>query len=143
MKKINDVDFKYTKENIEQYFKNKDDHMKMTIKNRIIFFRLSQNLNQLNFSKKINISRSTICEIENGKNIPSTSCLVAIAKNFDNLNIEWLITGNGKMLKYEFIDSSVIFELIQKCSNKQRQEVHKLIKDKMYLDKLDDNYQLD
>jgi DNA-binding XRE family transcriptional regulator len=137
------VDFKYTKENIEQYFKNKDDHMKMTIKDRIIFFRLSQNLNQLNFSKKINISRSTICEIENGKNIPSTSCLVAIAKNFDNLNIEWLITGNGKMLKYEFIDSSVIFELIQKCSNKQRQEVHKLIKDKMYLDKLDDNYQLD
>jgi DNA-binding XRE family transcriptional regulator len=143
MKKINDVDFKYTKENIEQYFKNKDDHMKMTIKDRIIFFRLSQNLNQLNFSKKINISRSTICEIENGKNIPSTSCLVAIAKNFDNLNIEWLITGNDKMLKYEFIDSSVIFELIQKCSNKQRQEVHKLIKDKMYLDKLDDNYQLD
>jgi DNA-binding XRE family transcriptional regulator len=143
MKKINDVDFKYTKENIEQYFKIKDDHMKMTIKDRIIFFRLSQNLNQLNFSKKINISRSTICEIENGKNIPSTSCLVAIAKNFDNLNIEWLITGNGKMLKYEFIDSSVIFELIQKCSNKQRQEVHKLIKDKMYLDKLDDNYQLD
>jgi len=143
MKKINDVDFKYTKENIEQYFKNKDYHMKMTIKDRIIFFRLSQNLNQLNFSKKINISRSTICEIENGKNIPSTSCLVAIAKNFDNLNIEWLITGNGKMLKYEFIDSSVIFELIQKCSNKQRQEVHKLIKDKMYLDKLDDNYQLD
>jgi DNA-binding XRE family transcriptional regulator len=143
MKKINDVDFKYTKENIEQYFKNKDDHMKITIKDRIIFFRLSQNLNQLNFSKKINISRSTICEIENGKNIPSTSCLVAIAKNFDNLNIEWLITGNGKMLKYEFIDSSVIFELIQKCSNKQRQEVHKLIKDKMYLDKLDDNYQLD
>jgi DNA-binding XRE family transcriptional regulator len=143
MKKINDVDFKYTKENIEQYFKNKDDHMKMTIKDRIIFFRLSQNLNQLNFSKKINISRSTICEIENGKNIPSTSCLVAIAKNFDNLNIEWLITGNDKMLKYEFIDSSVIFELIQKCSNKQRQEVYKLIKDKMYLDKLDDNYQLD
>jgi DNA-binding XRE family transcriptional regulator len=143
MKKINDVDFKYTKENIEQYFKNKDDHMKITIKDRIIFFRLSQNLNQLNFSKKINISRSTICEIENGKNIPSTSCLVAIAKNFDNLNIEWLITGNGKMLKYEFIDSSVIFELIQKCSNKQRQEVHKLIKDKMYLDNLDDNYQLD
>jgi DNA-binding XRE family transcriptional regulator len=117
--------------------------MKMTIKDRIIFFRLSQNLNQLNFSKKINISRSTICEIENGKNIPSTSCLIAIAKNFDNLNIEWLITGNDKMLKYEFIDSSVIFELIQKCSNKQRQEVHKLIKDKMYLDKLDDNYQLD
>jgi exopolysaccharide biosynthesis predicted pyruvyltransferase EpsI len=37
MKKINDVDFKYTKENIEQYFKNKDDHMKMTIKDRIIF----------------------------------------------------------------------------------------------------------
>ena len=137
------MDFKYTKENIEQYFKNKDDHMKMTIKDRIIFFRLSQNLNQLNFSKKINISRSTICEIENGKNIPSTSCLIAIAKNFDNLNIEWLITGNDKMLKYEFIDSSVIFELIQKCSNKQRQEVHKLIKDKMYLDKLDDNYQLD
>lgn len=143
MKKINDVDFKYTKENIEQYFKNKDDHMKMTIKDRIIFFRLSQNLNQLNFSKKINISRSTICEIENGKNFPSTSCLIAIAKTFDNLNIEWLITGNDKMLKYEFIDSSVIFELIQKCSNKQRQEVHKLIKDKMYLDKLDDNYQLD
>ncbi len=47
------------------------------------------------------------------------------------------------MLKYEFIDSLVIFELIQKCSNKQRQEVHKLIKDKMYLDNLDDNYQLD
>ena len=143
MEKMNDVDFKDTIENVEIYFKNKDDHMKMTIKDRIIFFRLFENLNQINFSKKINISRSTICEIENGKNIPSTSCLVAIAKNFDNLNIEWLITGNGKMLKYEFIDSSVIFELIQKCSNKQRQEVYKLIKDKMYLDKLDDNYQLD
>jgi len=135
-------------ENIEQYYKNKnknkdedeDNHMKMTIKDRIILFRLSQNLNQLNFAKKINISRSTMCEIENGKNVPSTSCLLAIAKNFDNVDIEWLITGNGKMLKYEFIDSTVIFELIQKCSNKQKQEVHKWIKDKMYLDKLDDNY---
>ena len=134
MKKMNDIDFKYMTE-------NKDDHMKMTIKNRIIFFRLSQNLNQINFSKKINIPRSTICEIENGKISPSTSCLIAIAKNFDNVDIEWLITGNGKMLKYEFIDSTEIFELIQTCNNKQRQELHKMIKDKIYIDKLDDNYQ--
>ena len=106
---MNDIDFKNMTENIETYFKNKDDHMKMTIKDRIIFFRLFENLNQINFSKKINISRSTICEIESGKISPSTLCLIAIAKNFDNLNIEWLITGNGKMLKYVFIDSTEIF----------------------------------
>jgi DNA-binding XRE family transcriptional regulator len=139
---MNDIDFKNMTENIETYFKNKDDHMKMTIKDRIIFFRLFENLNQINFSKKINISRSTICEIESGKISPSTSCLIAIAKNFDNLNIEWLITGNGKMLKYEFIDSTEIFELIQQCNNKQRQEVHKMIKDKIYIDKLDEINQL-
>jgi transcriptional regulator with XRE-family HTH domain len=142
MEKMNDVDFKDTIENVEIYFKNKDDHMKMTIKDRLILFRLSENLNQLNFSKKINISRSTICEIENGKNFLSTSCLIAITKTFDNLNIEWLITGNGKMLKYEFIDSTEIFELIQTCNNKQRQELHKMIKDKIYIDKLDEINQL-
>jgi hypothetical protein len=54
MEKMNDVDFKDTIENVEIYFKNKDDHMKMTIKDRMILFRLSENLNQLNFSKKIN-----------------------------------------------------------------------------------------
>ena len=138
MKQNNDVDFKYTTENIEQYFDNKDDHMKTTIKDRMILFRLSQNLNQLNFSKKINISRSTICEVENGKIFLSTSCLIAIANNFENLNIEWLITGNGKMLKYEFIESTEILELIQTCSDEQRQEVHKIIKDKIYIDKLDE-----
>ena len=52
MEKMNDVDFKDTIENVEIYFKNKDDHMKMTIKDRMILFRLSENLNQLNFSKK-------------------------------------------------------------------------------------------
>ena len=52
MEKMNDIDFKNMTENIETYFKNKDDHMKMTIKDRIIFFRLFENLNQLNFSKK-------------------------------------------------------------------------------------------
>ncbi len=49
---MNDIDFKNMTENVEIYFKNKDDHMKMTIKDRMILFRLSENLNQLNFSKK-------------------------------------------------------------------------------------------
>ena len=44
MEKMNDVDFKDTIENVEIYFKNKDDHMKMTIKDRMILFRLSENL---------------------------------------------------------------------------------------------------
>lgn len=69
------------------------------INDRIIAVRKNKQLNQKEFSEIVKIARSTLSEVENGKNRPSTDLIVGIANSFKDINIDWVLTGNGEMLK--------------------------------------------
>ena len=57
----------------------------------------SQNLNANSLSKLVDLNRSSISHIVNGRNKPSVDMLEKILSIYPNLNLNWLITGFGSM----------------------------------------------
>lgn len=52
-------------------------------------------MNQTDFGKKIELTRSAICKIESGENNPSDQTIRLICNSF-NVNENWLRTGEGE-----------------------------------------------
>lgn len=65
---------------------------------RVKKLRKALNINQENFSKQINISRSHIASIENQKRTLTDRIIADICREF-KVNEEWLRTGKGDMFK--------------------------------------------
>lgn len=66
------------------------------INNRIKEIRKAVKLNQANFGKELFISQDTVSLLETGKQKPTERQLLDICLKFD-INIEWLMFGNGEM----------------------------------------------
>ena len=75
------------------------------------------NYNDLNSNKlaeNINVSRATISHIMSGRNKPSVDFLHKILNKYPDLNLNWLVTGNGSMkidnnIKKRIVDKVVVF----------------------------------
>ena len=61
----------------------------------------SEGLNANLLSKLVDLNRSSISHIVNGRNKPSFDMLEKILSIYPNLNLNWLITGFGTMHIYE------------------------------------------
>ena len=59
------------------------------------------NLSASRFADKLNTQPSSISHILSGRNKPSIDLLEKIALNFNEINMSWLITGNGDMISKE------------------------------------------
>jgi len=57
----------------------------------------SQSLNANSLSKLVDLNRSSISHIVNGRNKPSVDMLEKILSIYPNLNLNWLISGFGSM----------------------------------------------
>ncbi len=66
------------------------------MKNRITNIRKAAQLTQVEFAKRINISRNYVWMIENGQREPSDRTISDICREFD-VNESWLRTGEGQM----------------------------------------------
>ena len=73
----------------------------MDIASRLAKFIKVKKLSANELSKIIEIQRSTLSHILNGRNKPSLDLIERLSKGFNDLNIEWLILGVGEMLKSE------------------------------------------
>ena len=56
----------------------------------------NQSINASEFAKKINVQRSSISQILNGRNKPSLEIVTKICKEFPEIDVEWLIFGKDK-----------------------------------------------
>lgn len=72
--------------------------MNETIKDRLIKFLSHLQIGQGKFEKNCGMSNGTINNIKDGLSSPNLS---KIRKAYPNLSLEWLITGEGSMLKDE------------------------------------------
>ncbi len=70
----------------------------ISINKRISHIRKFNKLNQIEFSKLLNVKQSNISQIESGKIAPSLEILLKIISNF-NISCEWLLIGKGEMIK--------------------------------------------
>jgi len=73
--------------------------MNSTINERIEQIMNYEKLNYLSFGKKISFSDVVVGNIVKGRNKPSFDFIEKISQTFDWINIDWLITGTGEMLK--------------------------------------------
>jgi transcriptional regulator with XRE-family HTH domain len=67
--------------------------------NRLDKIREYYNLNQSNFSKKLGIKPSYYTNLKKGISGPSIIIVINIAFHFKQVDLFWLLTGEGEMLK--------------------------------------------
>ncbi|TGM10270.1 XRE family transcriptional regulator [Leptospira selangorensis] len=63
---------------------------------RLLQFRKSISFSQKQMAEQAEIDRSYIAHVENGST-PSSEFIIKLINAF-NISIDWLLTGNGKML---------------------------------------------
>jgi DNA-binding XRE family transcriptional regulator len=56
-------------------------------------------LNNSSFSKALGVNPTVMYNIRKGRNMPSYPILLKMALSFDNIDMNWVVTGNGNMLR--------------------------------------------
>ena len=66
---------------------------------RLLQFLQAQNLTQTQFADTLSVARGSVSNILSGRNKPGYDFLESLMLHFPALNLEWLLTGKGKMYK--------------------------------------------
>ena len=66
---------------------------------RLQQFLGAENISQSQFADSIGVARASVSHILAGRNKPGYDFILSMARHYPALNIEWLITGNGRMYK--------------------------------------------
>lgn len=74
----------------------------MSVKNRLIKYLSDNNIKKLHFEKEIGVSNGYINSL---KESPSVEKLELISNVYSDLDLTWLLTGEGSMLKSESPDT--------------------------------------
>ena len=64
---------------------------------RLQQFLAAENISQAQFADTIGVARASISHILAGRNKPGFDFIESTARHFPALNLEWLITGRGRM----------------------------------------------
>jgi transcriptional regulator with XRE-family HTH domain len=64
---------------------------------RLQRFLEAENITQSQLAEKLGVAKAGISHILAGRNKPSFEFILSMANNYPNLNLDWLITGKGKM----------------------------------------------
>lgn len=67
------------------------------MKERIASIMQKEGLTNAEFAEKIGISTSSLSHIFSGRNKPSLEVVMRIHKAYPNININWLLYGEGEM----------------------------------------------
>jgi transcriptional regulator with XRE-family HTH domain len=111
------------------------------INDRITLIRKYKLLNQKTFSEITGVARSTLSEVESGKNRPSSELIAGIANAFNDINIEWLLTGKDEMLKFGINGMSKveqILELVEPLNDSRKDELLRTIIEKRRIYEIED-----
>ena len=111
------------------------------INDRITLIRKYKLLNQKTFSEITGVARSTLSEVESGKNRPSSELIAGIANAFNDINIEWLLTGKDEMLKFDINGMSKveqILELVEPLNDNRKDELLRTIIEKRRIYEIED-----
>ena len=71
-----------------------------TVGKRLKSWRKHSMLKLVELSKKIRVSQGSLSDLENDKSLPSATTLANLCM-FSDINIYWLLTGRGPMIRQE------------------------------------------
>lgn len=84
---------------------------------RLLQFLNAENISQSVFADTIGVARASVSHILAGRNKPGFDFIESMGKHYPAVNLEWLITGKGKMYKQdqgifaEQIDNEPVMDL--------------------------------
>ena len=64
---------------------------------RLLQFLSAENITQSQLADTLNVARAGISHILSGRNKPGYDFIESLMLHYPDLNIEWLITGKGRM----------------------------------------------
>lgn len=67
---------------------------------RLQQFLSAENISQSSFAESIGVARASVSHILSGRNKPGFDFIENMARVYPTLNMEWLITGKGRMYKH-------------------------------------------
>ena len=70
----------------------------------------SRNISAAQFADEIGVQRSSVSHILTGRNNPSLDIILKILQRFPEINSDWILTGNGAMLKSDNVKRNTISE---------------------------------
>lgn len=71
---------------------------------RLQQFLAAENISQSQFADSIGVARASVSHILAGRNKPGFDFIERMARQYPELNLEWLITGRGRM--YDHVKSA-------------------------------------
>ena len=66
---------------------------------RLQQFIQAENINQAQLADSLSVARASVSNILSGRNKPGFDFLESLSRHYPDLNLEWLITGRGRMYK--------------------------------------------
>lgn len=68
---------------------------------RLQQFLSAENISQAQFADSIEVARASVSHVLAGRNKPGYDFIRSISDHYPKLNLEWLISGKGKMYKQD------------------------------------------
>ena len=78
-----------------------------TMNKRLEQFLGAENITQTQFAETLGVAKASVSHILAGRNKPGFEFIESLARKYPNLNLEWLISGRGRMYK-DSPDASLI-----------------------------------
>lgn len=72
---------------------------------RLQQFLQAENISQAQLADTLKVARASVSNILSGRNKPGFEFLESLSLHYPDLNLEWLVTGRGKMYKGRQDDS--------------------------------------
>lgn len=66
---------------------------------RLLQFLQAENITQAQFADILSVARGSVSHILSGRNKPGYDFLESLLLHYPNLNLDWLLTGKGRMYK--------------------------------------------
>ena len=66
---------------------------------RLEQFLGAENITQTQFAETLGVAKASVSHILAGRNKPGFEFIESLARKYPNLNLEWLISGRGRMYK--------------------------------------------
>ncbi len=95
--------------------RNKDHNSNVYFGARLRIFRKHLRLNVEQFSGLLGISQSSLSAVENNKTKTSSQTIVNLVHNTD-INVYWLFSGKGKMLREKDTEEAFLEKSLEKDS---------------------------
>lgn len=79
---------------------------------RLQQFLSVENITQSQFADNLGVARASVSHILSGRNKPGFEFIESLARHYPSLNLDWFVTGKGRMFKDAYRDETPVSETI-------------------------------